>query len=424
MAAYGKDPLAVAMLGIVVVVSALIPYHYGQFLVALVLASGVWSVLRGRPVPRTAVFWSVLLGAWGAAAIAFGMARSNPGAFVTFGIFVVEPVVFGLVFGSFSQVTDWRRRLIGVLDLALMTVATVGLLVYVAHFLHFSLPAFLVDPDYTTVDLDGKIRTNFQGFNSLVFLAAYGLWRAVASTAPRWWRIALGAAALGSLVLSGRRILLIAVPVALTVTWLLARTSRSTLARRLWSIPKVATLSVGAAVAGAVALTVGALPAGVLTKAAAAINMFDPSDPRHEQSDQLLDAWARSPLFGQGAGAVLNGYVRSVESPWAFELSYHMLLMNFGLLGALVVASWVAWTGWRLVLGVRHGDDVAGVLLCGLISLLVSVTVDPYLYQADGMWMIFVPFAAAVAMTRAVRPLEAAQATTRGRAPAHSRDKE
>lgn len=68
------------------------------------------------------------------------------------------------------------------------------------------------------------------------------------------------------------------------------------------------------------------------------INVFSKKDEygddnvRFIQMHKLIDGFIESPFIGKGAGATIEGYYRSKESPWIFEASYHMILFNSGII--------------------------------------------------------------------------------------------
>ena len=60
-------------------------------------------------------------------------------------------------------------------------------------------------------------------------------------------------------------------------------------------------------------------------------------DLRIEQIGRLWAAFVDSPVFGHGIGAVIPGYSRSEDRPWSFEMQYHLILFQVGVVGALLL---------------------------------------------------------------------------------------
>ena len=57
---------------------------------------------------------------------------------------------------------------------------------------------------------------------------------------------------------------------------------------------------------------------------------------RNIQAGLLIDGFWDKPVFGNGAGAILDGYIRNTAMPWAYELSYHLVLFQSGLIGMIL----------------------------------------------------------------------------------------
>lgn len=400
------DDLTFLTIGIYVIVTAVSPYMYGRYL-AIPLAIITIVRICTRRIPLSALYWTITLGSLGLLGTLIGFNNGNPGAIATTSIYVLEPLLFGILFGSLAFTHDWEPRLIRVLDIALVSVAITGFAVYAAQLADSTLPEWLVDPTWSYADLqEGTIRTNFQGYNSLIFLAPYGIVRSLnfSTNSSKYWRFALLISSMSGLVLSGRRILYIAVPVAVVaiiLVRLLSNREQKELHRRL--IEKRPSGEVIFGLAGLsttlVVLTgfLGISLKDTFQRMASQFTLGGQDDKRVEQGELLLNEWLDRPLLGKGSGATVDGYTRNAESPWAFELSYHSILLNFGLIGLIVLLGWGAWMMWSLAKTSIRRETNAAAILAGLISASLCIYVDPYVQKIDGMWMLFIPFAAAIA---------------------------
>lgn len=143
---------------------------------------------------------------------------------------------------------------------------------------------------------------------------------------------------------------------------------------------------------------------------------------RAQQTKELLTAWGDHPLFGHGLGAVLpDGFVRSTERPWMFELQYHDLLFTSGLVGALLVlaAGVSAWIGIRRAAAANPEHVPTIVVTCvAAVSMLIANASNPYLQAVGHGWSIALVVGVASALlrpTRAPRVLsvQAANAATK-----------
>lgn len=397
-----------------VVITAAAPYLYGRFLAPLLLIALIVLLVRGERVPRVAIGWIMLLGTLGLFSFIFGLLHGNPGAWVMTSVFIYEPVFLGAMFAILYGERRDLGALARTLDAALVAVAILGILVYVTKGSGGVLPDWLVDPDYSAaVYNENQLRTNYQGYNSLVFLAPYALVRALVSSRAELGtlsRLVLVGAALSGTILSGRRILLLLVPITVLSVVLADVTTRPRPGTKRKTAQTLIALVVGATI---VAGTLRALGINVVSGLASSVSnsvLGSTSDIRILESQIILREWSSSPIVGHGAGAVITGFVRDPEAPWSFELSYHFILLDTGLLGFTILAIWAIWVGSRLYIGTRNHLPIAAAILAGFIGSILASTVDPYLLKLDGMWMAFVPFGVAVGVPAAYNDLAGVEA--------------
>lgn len=197
-------------------------------------------------------------------------------------------------------------------------------------------------------------------------------------------------------LLSGRRGILL---VAILSPLILLAWRRFVLPRRKAAAPKW----VPPTVAGVVLTTVGAvatlpgLSSRVLEMFADTAALAEGADAggasdvvRVEQASRLLHAWGTNPIFGSGFGATLpDGFIRSVERPWAFELQYHLLLFNVGLVGLAAVIAAVALIVPTIRRAATERPEMAAVI-CAIstscTALVVANATNPYLQAVGHGW--------------------------------------
>lgn len=387
-----------------IVVTAAIPYLYGRICAALlagVLAIALiagWRIHSGR--------WIYILVTLGVFGSFVGSINGNPGVLATTTVFVLEPAIVGGFFGLLTNAPNWRKIVVFALDCAVIAVFLLGLYVYKVQNAGGGVPSWLVDPSHDVVDTAGtSLRTNFQGYNSLVFLAPYGIWRVFGGRYGGPLRAALvGCAAVSSTLLSGRRILYIEIPFVIVIM-VIARvfTARGGTDGRTQRRPHMTRyIAVALSLTAAIIIAADAANLGggeALHRSVQQVTFHDPSDVRAQESKALLASWSASPLWGHGSGAVNNSFVRDPVTPWSYELTYHVVLMDFGLIGAAVLAIWAVWMMRRFVLHARL-DVVRFLILAGLVGSCFAALVDPYFFKIDGMWMVFLPFGVAAASPR------------------------
>lgn len=395
---------AVVLLGIYVIVGSVVPYLYGPWLAgAIVLALGILIASR-REVSLVGMAWLGGLLSVGLLGFLVGTLNDNPGVVPTATVFIIEPVVIGAAFVLLLQTSSGLARVTLVLDLSIIAIVAVAIALYATWHFGTQMPAWLIDPAYSTVDVaDGTPRTNFQGFNAFVFLASYGVarlfWR-IGGWEPGWWRFAVALLTVVGIVLSGRRILFVAVPLVLWLVWMLTRLKRPRgdgAARQ-----GVRVLVVGLVLVLASGLAIWLTPLNhFVTELFTVQSAEGPVDPRLGQQAELLRAWWESPIWGQGAGYVIPGYERSEAFPWIFELSHHVLLMNFGVLGILVLGAWTLWVTLRLAR--QLSEHLASApILAGFLATILATATNPYLSKLEGLWMVMIPFGVACMGSRKV----------------------
>jgi hypothetical protein len=117
---------------------------------------------------------------------------------------------------------------------------------------------------------------------------------------------------------------------------------------------------------------------------------------RAEQFFTLYNGWQQTPLFGAGHGASALGPLRSVEMPWAYELSYAALLFHTGIIGFLIYSSGVICIFWMGLKIMRSGHWLGIYMLpvlVGTTCFLIANATNPYLEKFDYIWVIFLPVA-------------------------------
>lgn len=114
------------------------------------------------------------------------------------------------------------------------------------------------------------------------------------------------------------------------------------------------------------------------------------NDIKVEQTKKLLGKWTESPIFGCGYGAYVEGYIRSEEAIFSYEMQFPALLMKIGVVGVgLLLFLLVA-----MVIALRRakkdgGDTTASYAwLFLLISFGVCVQTNPLLLNYNGMSLI------------------------------------
>jgi hypothetical protein len=143
------------------------------------------------------------------------------------------------------------------------------------------------------------------------------------------------------------------------------------------------------------------------------VGSIGPVGERTQQARKLVEMWTKSPLYGHGFNATVPGYFRDVNRPWAFELQYHLLLFNTGVLGVAILGAALS-QGTSVVLRVVRRGGADAIVMIPLIvaaaSMLIANGTNPYLQAVGHMWAVFLPLAAANVFLAADKTVDGATA--------------
>lgn len=405
-----------------------------------VLAGSSVIMLRRSPVrldswlARAAALYGLFLLLWSI----YSVLRGNPGVWHQLTIFVGTPLIWGC--WALTLRGEHLRRTVTVI-LAVCLVTSVTVLAYACHALQWlPFPGWLEGIQGAGYSVTGgEIRMRYYGLSTLAMAAPFALAAACLPhdrrLPPRPLVVLTAVLAFIASVNSGRRIvilLVLFVPVITLAVHLGIRWRRS--------LPLVAggrsllgATAVGLATALLVVSPLGAGIRGVVMDAVYVVTGEVANHPVTEEraggnttpdayddrprvaedavrlapAQTLIDEWRKSPVVGQGFGAVPSqGTLRNEERPWLFELQYHQLLMNVGLLGALWLLAIAAILARRIQLAARRPEAFAvGAAAAAAICVLVANETNPYLQAVGHGWGIFLVLGAANAALTHDRPL-------------------
>ena len=113
---------------------------------------------------------------------------------------------------------------------------------------------------------------------------------------------------------------------------------------------------------------------------------------RKLQFNALIESIKNNPLLGVGAG-VGGSYIRSIEQPWAYELSYIALIFQYGILGSLIYLTFTIVIVYKLLklIKIYGRDSLYFPFLMGMLSFLLANATNPYLGKLDYIWIILLP---------------------------------
>ena len=112
---------------------------------------------------------------------------------------------------------------------------------------------------------------------------------------------------------------------------------------------------------------------------------FSSEDERTIQKPYLIESFKESPMLGSGFGAYA-GYLRNEERPWTYELTYHQMLFNLGIIGVAVLGSLFSLYFLlvvRILRQYKNGSAIPFSILVGFCCLLLGAYSNPYLRSFD-----------------------------------------
>ncbi|MGQ9806956.1 MAG: hypothetical protein ACUVSM_12785 [Armatimonadota bacterium] len=379
-------------------------------LLLVVLGGVLVAAVRDRSL-RLAPFvriWAAVMVTVGLFYVLHGLFQGAPGALRVATVYVLWPVVYTLLVAGAAS-PDLLYSLIRVLVSSTGTIA-----LYALSFVLYSagvLPAAL----YLPLDLGqrigfyrGHVEFNLYSLSTLLFtmpflVAAALTWPGGREAPVRrtWIWVVLGGALL-AVLLSGRRALWLVAGLSPFVA-LALRAVQPGKIRRLTRRTLIASACGVAATLALIYLyarTAYGVDLGVLAAEFAAGFDFSSLDEspyvRRGQFAAMMAVWHEHPFLGAGHGAVAPAFIRSIEQPWAYELSYVALLFQTGALGFSLYAAGVAWIYWQGLRIIRGASAYATLMLptlTGLTCFLIANATNPYLAKYDYLWVIFLPVA-------------------------------
>jgi hypothetical protein len=330
----------------------------GPVLVACVAVPAIWSIV--------------------------GLARGNHPSLVA--DHALHFVLFGLYFPmrwAVARAESLRMQLWLLPTLVLCGLSIALWLGHAVLHLNYGIPSPIFQTALALQDPSSPYRVFFKGDLFLIPAAAL-MWARISNSRRIPIRDAFALVViLGVAVITGTRGLWLAIAVAIIWAAYVRRPSPT------W----VRSLGI-AAVVGALLLATPAAAyieqrvTGLITPA------HDVSTQIHiTEANELLAAFSRNPVIGAGLGAILpSGLVRAPEKPYLYELTYHQMLFQLGVIGTLAFLAPIIWgiaRGARLTTGPRDrrvppAVELAAVGSASLLGLLIVSATNPYLFSAVG----------------------------------------
>ncbi len=365
----------------------------------LFIASLVLLRVRAR-VSNALVLVVLLVLTVGIYGLLIGM--GNPGMIYGGLVWIAAPIVFG-TFAAAGDETMVRRILwISALTTVLTSLYVLAYVGGVNHVIPEFIPNFVIsqmgpDPDPST-----RVSTDIRLYSLSTLVATVPMWLTATllpgsqSLPPKWLSATAGILGVAAALNSGRATLVVVVVMVPVVMWMIWRIVARGTPRNWWR--KVAPIGV-AALAGILfvwLMTVSTFVGRTWDRVSGVVTgkYASPDDRlRGQQADYLVEAWRESPVFGHGWGAVIEGYSRTDNRrPWNFELQYHLILFQVGLVGVFLLLLAVVIVLWCIIVVTRRRPESRVAILVvtsGALSLLIANGSNPYLQAPGNMWPLY-----------------------------------
>lgn len=127
---------------------------------------------------------------------------------------------------------------------------------------------------------------------------------------------------------------------------------------------------------------------------------FSSEDERTIQKVFLINSFYNYPLFGSGFG-VGAGYVRNDEAPWLYELTYHQILFNFGIIGAFFLILFIGFFFIKIFINLKkykgQNNLFPSSIIIGISSFAIGAYSNPYFGSFDFLLYIsMIPYLSAL----------------------------
>jgi len=118
--------------------------------------------------------------------------------------------------------------------------------------------------------------------------------------------------------------------------------------------------------------------------------IFLTNDERIVQSPFLIDGFLKHPIWGSGYG-INAGYTRNSERPWIYELTYHQLLFNMGIIGTLSLVSLLTVYIRSSIMKIKKYTSIGHYgcsIMVGIASFALGAYSNPYFGSFDFLLIV------------------------------------
>lgn len=107
-----------------------------------------------------------------------------------------------------------------------------------------------------------------------------------------------------------------------------------------------------------------------------------------EQAKKLSEKWLEAPVFGWGYGSFVDGYLRSQEAPFSYEMQFFALLMKIGFFGVSIWVIFFILQCMSMIKQIKKNFYKGVSWLFLLTAVALCVQTNPLLISFTGMSVI------------------------------------
>jgi hypothetical protein len=370
------------------------------FIIILILFREISRLGSNKNDRRSALVWLLALLSFGAFFSAVGAASAGPGVLKMMQVYILWPIVYYYIFTRINEAGLTRALSISVYASVYLIFIFCSSLILIALFLgidNYQSFAEVISFGSTVgvADFSSIFGFTFPGLMSMPFLFGYLSWDVfyvkARSTGPSFKKVAW-LMALVVCLFSGRNALLVVSAAAILITiYLLPRDSRDVLLRNLIRYIIYSAIIV----IFYLALSDSTYSFGEIYKLLSENFTSSANQTRANQAQLLLDGFISSPITGVGLGVPHPSVFRSATSPWSYEMVYHAMLYQTGVIGTMIyiflmlvppLSCFLICRKNRLLVA-RHDGCTYVPIGIGFFCVLIADSTNPYLARFDAIWM-------------------------------------
>lgn len=389
-----KYPICSWIQKILLCLFIIVPFQFQLLkLIFAILCIGISAFQNRLYISKKCFYWNIIFFLYNAVYISFGLIHSNLGVSHYILVYLLWPILFMFLSGTFS--IDTLTTIPKVLYFSVWFIIIIGLVAFLKFNIfeeldgEFFLYKATIRPGYPFIAISSPEVTGFIFW--YFFFFSYSIVRNKSFNFQNAIFCILG---IVYIFATSRRIIFVSFAICLLLIYLLS--NRLDLLQKknvLKRLKKTVFLSCILLIFSAFML----LKYDLITENSYT-EFLDKTgeasdEARFSQTESLLDGWMENPIFGAGTG--VNASVIRSKIPGGYELTYLAKLFETGLIGfSIYIILWWLLFYWTIekLHSTKINKDYLLATICGMTIFMISNATNPYLGAFDYMWFMYTPF--------------------------------